>query len=186
MPVHRLFGHKHRDRPFVSWWAIDMPAEDWIRECKDALAQGYTALKTKARPWFDIEQQCRALTKVIPAHFSIDFDFNSMLLDTTHAGRVLTDIEKFPHVAIWETPIPQEDVAGNKFLRTQTRVPLAMHYGSPPIMTALREKVCDGFVIGGGGVSRTIRDATVAAAASKPFWLKLWSAPALRRRSRCT
>lgn len=172
VPLYRLLGRKHRDRPFVSWWAIDMPAEDWVLECREALAQGYTAFKTKARPWFDLDQQCRVLTKTLPPHFKIDFDFNSMLLDSTHAGRLLVQIEKYSHVAIYETPIPQNDVAGNKFLRTQTRVPIAMHYGTPPIMTALKEEVCDAFVIG-GGASRVRDNATVAAAAGKPFWLQL-------------
>ena len=172
VPLYRLLGPKHRDRPFISWWAIDMPAEDWILECKDAVAQGYTDFKTKARPWFDLDNQCRALTKTLPPHFKIDFDFNSMLLDSTRAGRYLVEIEKYANVAIYETPIPQSDVAGNKFLRTQTRVPIAMHFGTPPIMTALKEEVCDAFVIG-GGASRVMENATVAAAAGKPFWLQL-------------
>jgi len=172
VPMYRLLGPKHRDRPFVSWWAIDMPAEDWVLECKDAVAQGYTAFKTKARPWFDLDRQCQVLTRTIPAHFDIDFDFNAMLLDTTNAVRYLSEIEKYDNVAIWESPIPQSDVAGNKFLRTQTKVPIAMHFGSPPIMTALREEVCDGFVIG-GGAGRVMREGTIAAAADKPFWLQL-------------
>ena len=68
-----------------------------------------------------------------------------------------------------DTPIPQEDVAGNKFLRSRTRVPIAMHYGNPLIMTALREEVCDGFIIS-GGASHVLEQATVAATAAKPFW----------------
>ncbi|MBI3693836.1 MAG: dgoA protein, partial [Acidobacteria bacterium] len=172
VPLYRLLGRKHRDRGFISWWAIDMPAEDWVSECKEAAARGYTAFKTKARPWFDLEEQCRVLMKTLPPYFMVNFDFNAMLLDTTHAGRYLVEIEKYPQVMIYETPIPQSDVAGNKFLRTQTRVPIAMHYGSPPIMTALREDVCDGFVIG-GGASRVINNATVAATADKPFFLEL-------------
>jgi L-alanine-DL-glutamate epimerase-like enolase superfamily enzyme len=172
VPVYRLLGRKRRDRPFVSWWAIDMPAEDWVLECKEALARGYTDFKTKARPWFDLDRQCSVLSKALPPYFKIDFDFNSMLLDGSRAGRYLVEIEKYGNVAIYETPIPQSDVAGNKFLRTQTRVPIAMHYGSPPIMTALKEEVCDAFVIG-GGASGVMESATVAAAADKPFWLQL-------------
>ncbi len=172
VPLHRLLGRKLRDRAFLSWWSIDMPGEDWVLECKDAVALGYTDLKAKARPWFDLDRQCAVLTKTLPPHFKIDFDFNSLLLDSMRAARYLTEIEKYPQVAIYESPIPQTDVAGNKYLRTQTRVPIAMHYGSPPIMTALREDVCDAFVIG-GGASRVMDNATVAAAADKPFWLQL-------------
>jgi len=173
VPVHRLLGPKVRDRAFLSWWAIDMPGEDWVLECREAVAKGYTAFKTKARPWFDLDRQCQVLTRTLPDHFVIDFDFNALLLDTTNAGRYLSRLDQqYKHIAIWESPIPQSDVAGNKFLRTQTRVPIAMHFGSPPIMTALREEVCDGFVIG-GGAARVMRDGTVAAMADKPFWLQL-------------
>jgi L-alanine-DL-glutamate epimerase-like enolase superfamily enzyme len=172
VPVHRLLGQKVRDRGFISWWAIDMPASDWIAECKDAVAAGFTAFKTKARPWFDLQDQCEKLMPTLPPYMRVNFDFNDTLMDSAHAGRYLTEIEKYPQVAIYETPIPQADVAGNKQLRSQTRVAIAMHYGVPPIMTALREDVCDGFVIG-GGANRVKADATVAGQAGKPFFLEL-------------
>ena len=44
---------KHRERPLISWWDIDMPGEDWLAECRQAMKEGYTDFKTKARPWFD-------------------------------------------------------------------------------------------------------------------------------------
>jgi galactonate dehydratase len=73
---------------------------------------------------------------------------------------------------MYESPLPQDDVAANLQLRRQTHVQIAMHYGSPPPMTALREDVCDGFVIG-GGTNRLKADAAVAAMANKPFFLEL-------------
>ena len=171
VPIYRLLGHKYRDRPFVSWWAIDMTGKDWASECKDAVAEGYTDFKTKARPWFDLDDQCKVLTATLPDHFKIDFDYNSTLLDTARAIRYCTELEKYHHIAIWETPIPQADVEGNKLLRKRTTIPIAHHFGSPPIMTALRQEVCDGFVIG-GAATRVMNNATVAAAAAKPFWLQ--------------
>jgi galactonate dehydratase len=47
-----------------------------------------------------------------------------------------------------------------------------MHYGLPPVMTALKEEVCDVFVIG-GGASAVMQAGAVAAMANKPFWLQL-------------
>ncbi|HUG80134.1 MAG TPA: mandelate racemase/muconate lactonizing enzyme family protein [Bryobacterales bacterium] len=172
VPIYRLMGDKYRDRAFVSWWAIDMPGKDWVSECKDAVAAGYTDFKTKGRPWFDLDEQCRVLTATLPDHFKIDFDYNAMLLNAAKATPYCTALEKYHHIAIWESPIPQGDVEGNKLLRTKTKIPIAHHFGSPPIMTALREEVCDGFVIG-GAAGRVMDNAIVAAAASKPFWLQL-------------
>lgn len=78
-----------RDRGFISWWAIDMPAEDWVLECKDAVAQGFTAFKTKARPWFDLIDQCHRLMPTLPPYMKVNFDFNGTLMDSSHARAVL-------------------------------------------------------------------------------------------------
>ena len=71
-----------------------------------------------------------------------------------------------------ESPIPQGDVAGNKQIRQRINRPVAMHYGSPPILTTLHEDVADGFVIG-AGAHHLLKQATVCEEANKPFWLQL-------------
>ena len=75
-------------------------------------------------------------------------------------------------LAIVESPIPQDDVEGNKLLRQKIKSPIAMHMGQPPVMTAIREGVCDGFVIG-GGVRQTLSDGNLAERAQMPFWLQM-------------
>lgn len=172
VPCYRLLGEKVRDECPISWWAIDMPPDDWAEEAREAVRQGYKSFKIKGRPWFDIIEQVQAISAVVPADFKLDVDFNSFLLNADKALPVLKELEKFERVSLFETPIPQSDVEGNKKIRANITHPIAMHYGSPPIMTALKEEVCDGFVIGGGATS-VMRQAAVAAAADKPFWLQL-------------
>jgi L-alanine-DL-glutamate epimerase-like enolase superfamily enzyme len=172
VPVYRLLGTRQRTRAFVSWWDLDMTGEDWAAECREAISQGYTAFKTKARPWRDLLDDCRVLAATLPAYFSVDMDFNAFLLDASHAVAVMQDLSRIPNVAAVESPIPQGDVAGNRYLRDQTHLPIAMHYGSPPVMTALTEGVCDVFVIG-GGASSVLHSAAVASTFNKPFWLQL-------------
>ena len=172
VPLYRLLGSKHRDRAFISWWDLDMAGDDWVLECREALAHGYTAFKTKARPWRSLVEDCQTLCKILPPYFSLDVDFNDLLLDVSHATETMQELALLPNVAAFETPIPQGDVAGNRFLRSQTRVPIAMHYGNPPVMTALKEEVCDVFVVG-GGASAVMQTGAVAAMANRPFWLQL-------------
>ncbi len=172
VPLYRLLGTKVRDYCPLAWWSIDMPPEDFAAEARNALAHGYTSYKLKARPWFDIREQVAAVCEVVPPTFHLDIDFNGLLVDAAAAVPVLKDLERFDNVSFFESPIPQQDVAGNRRVRDQTRCAIAMHYGVPPIMTALREEVCDGFVIG-GGASRVVEQASVAEAANKPFWLQL-------------
>ena len=172
VPLHHLLGRQVRDDAFVSWWSIDMPPEDWLLECREALEQGYISYKFKPRPWFDLDEQLRTITAEVPDHFEIDLDFNTMLNDTAHAGRLLREMEKYGHVKLYESPIPQADVAGNKYLRSQTCVPLAMHVGNPPLVTALAEDVCDGFVVS-GGVSRVLSESHILALHNKAFFLQM-------------
>ena len=57
VPCHRLMGSQYRETCPVSWWAQDMKPEEWAAEAKTAEAHGFTNIKVKARPWFDIDQQ---------------------------------------------------------------------------------------------------------------------------------
>ena len=172
VPCHRLMGKQVRDWAPISWWVIDMPPEDWVREAQDAMQQGYKNLKVKARPWFDIVEQVEAVCEVVPSSFKMDADFNTLLVNAGHAVPVLLELEKFPNVAIFESPIPQHDIEGNRQIRARITRPIAMHFGSPPYITGLEEEVCDGYVIGGGAAG-TIRQGILASEANKPFWLQM-------------
>ncbi|MBI4604751.1 MAG: dgoA protein, partial [Planctomycetes bacterium] len=172
VPVHRLLGRQVHDRTPLSWWNIDMPPEDVASECREALRLGYLSYKTKGRPWFDLWEQVEKAAKAVPESFKIDMDFNDTLLDAPRAIPILKDLERYPQIDIYETPIPQGDVAGNRAICEATRVKIAMHFGSPPPAVAVRERVCDGFVIG-GGASSLMRQWQFAAEADMPFWLQL-------------
>ncbi|MCS7223634.1 MAG: enolase [Armatimonadetes bacterium] len=171
-PIYALMGQKVRDGCPIAWWAIDMPPEDWAKEAAQAVASGYTAFKLKARPWYDIFEQVKAISEVTPPHFRLDLDFNAFLLNSSNALPILDELEDFSKVAMFETPIHQWDVEGNKQIRRHIEKPIAHHYGSPPIITALKEQVCDGFVVSGGAAS-VLRQGIVCAEFNKPFFLQL-------------
>ena len=171
VPSHSLLGAQVRDRCSIAWWCRDMPAADWASEAQRAVAAGYRALKLKGRPWRDVVAQVEAVAAVLPAGVHLDIDFNGTLANAGFAVPYLEQLQDYPHVSIVETPIPQADVAGNKEIRAKTRLPIAMHFGTPPFMTAIREDVCSGFVVV-GGAARILREAALAAEANKPFWLQ--------------
>lgn len=173
VPCHRLLGRQHREVCPVSWWAQDMKPEEWAAEARAAEEQGFTTMKVKARPWNDIDAQLAAVSDAVSPHFRIDTDFNGLLLGEDVAAPLLCRLEeKYPALAMVESPIPQEDVAGNAILRRKIRSPIAMHFGQPPVMTAIREGACDGFVIG-GGARQVVSEGTLAEHAKMPFWLQM-------------
>ena len=177
VPLHVLLGQKVRDRVPLAWWAIDMPPDDWVRECHTALKLGYRDFKTKARPWHDLNAQLDAVTAAVPEGFKIGLDFNGLLQDADRATAILKDLKgRFAKVAIYENPIPQGDREGGKALQSAVGLTIAHHYGNPSAEVQLREDLGDGFVLGDGttseGASQVLQNAHVCAAFDKPFWLQ--------------
>jgi len=172
VPVHRLLGRQVHQTTPLSWWNIDTSADDMASECKTAYEQGYLSYKTKGRPWFDVWEQVGKSAAVVPESFKVDMDFNDTLLDAERGIPILKDLEKYPQVDIYESPIPQGDVAGNQKICEATRVHVAMHYGNPPPKVAISSGCCDGFVIG-GGAARVMQQGHTSASADMPFWLQL-------------
>lgn len=172
VPVYALLGTKIRDWCPISWWNMDMPAEGWVEECRQAATAGYTSAKLKARPWYDLAAAVEAVEKVVPPGFHLDLDYNGTLANSANAIPHLKSMERFESIAMIETPIPQNDVAGNKQIRNRTNRPVAMHYGNPPAMTTMKEDVADGFVLC-AGATRLTSQAAVCDEANKPFWLQL-------------
>ena len=172
VPVHRLLGTKVRDWVPISWWSIDASPEDWAAEAADAVAAGYTSFKNKPRPWWDVVAQVDAIAKVVPSYFKLDLDANSTWQNAATAIPIIKKLEVYPNVAMFESPIPQGDILGSRQIRQAISRPVAMHFGSPPYITCVREEVCDGFVLS-GGKSRVMREGTLAAEAQMPFWLQL-------------
>lgn len=172
VPAYRLLGNKRREWCPISWWAMDMQPAAWAEQCAEAVRQGYMSAKLKARTWYDLHAALRAIFAVVPEQFILDLDFNATLDNAANAVKFLSTLEQYGQVAMFESPIPQEDVAGNVQIRKRIDRPVAMHYGSPPIMTALHEDVCDGFVVC-AGAGAILRQAHVLQEANKPFWLQL-------------
>jgi L-alanine-DL-glutamate epimerase-like enolase superfamily enzyme len=172
VPVYRLLGTQCREAVPISWWSIDSSPENWAAEAADAVEKGYTSFKNKPRPWWDIVKQVEAIAEVVPTDFKLDLDPNACLRDAETAIPILRKLAAHPNVAIFESPIPQGDVEGNKKIVENIDCQIAMHFGSPPYTTCIREEVCDGFVIG-GGKSRTMYDGHLSAAADMPFWLQI-------------
>ena len=172
VPVYRLFNMPPvREWCPIAWWSTKMPPEVLAEEAKDALAQGYIAHKFKARPWFDVYEQVEAVSAVTPVHYSLDLDWNEMLLNVGNAAPVLSELEKYEQVSIFESPIFHRDVEGYSQLRRKVKHPIAMHFGEPPFPTVVRQEVCDGFVLN-RGVESVLQQGILAGAFGKPFWLQ--------------
>lgn len=172
VPVHALLGRRVHETTPLSWWNIDTSAADMKSECQEALKLGYKSYKTKGRPWFDVFEQVRTAAEGLPEDFKIDMDFNDTLRTAEQGLPILKELAKYPQVDIYESPIPQSDVEGNRKIAAATDVNIAMHYGNPTPKICVQSGCCDGFVVG-GGASRTTSSGRFCEQVQMPFWLQL-------------
>ena len=172
VPVHALLGNKVHNTTPLSWWNIDTSAEDMASECATAYKAGYMSYKTKGRPWFDVDRQMALATQAVPERFKIDMDFNSTLLTAEQGLPILKRLAKYPQTDIYESPIPQSDIEGNRAIVDATHVNVAMHYGSPTPRDVARTGCCDGFVVG-RGASALMGAGHFCEQVEMPFWLQL-------------
>ncbi len=172
IPVYKLLGTQCREVVPISWWSIDASPENWAAEATEAMRHGYTSFKNKPRPWWDIVAQVEAIAQAVPCDFKLDLDPNSSLRNAATAIPILQKLATYPNVAMFESPIPQGDVEGNKQIRQAVDRPIAMHFGAPPYTTCISEDVCSGFVIS-GGKSQVMRQGQLSAEADMPFWLQI-------------
>ena len=169
VPVHALLGKKLRDRCPISWWDIDMPAADWAAEARESVRRGYTCFKMKARPWFDIIEQTGTVSRVVPADYRFDIDFNGFLLTEAKAEIILQQLDENPNVGMYESPFYLfKDLDGARILRERVRNPIVEHFREP----CLHAGSCDGFVF--GGTVNQVRDVgALLASFNKPGWLQV-------------
>lgn len=172
-PVYRLLGSpKVRDWCPIAWWTTKAPPDVLAGEAQDAVAEGYLAHKFKVRPWFDVFDQVEAVSAATPPAYRLDLDWNGMLVNAGNAKPVLAELDRFAKVAIYESPLPHEDVEGYRQLRSQVRRPIATHFDMPPFAIAQQQEMSDGFVVH-NGVSEILRKGALSAAFNKPFWLQI-------------
>ena len=106
-----------------------MAPERYEAEAREAVRLGYTCMKIKTRPWWDVHETIARISEATPAWFAIDADWNDFLLDAPTALPVLSALEKeFPKIKIYEGPIPSDDIDGNRRLRARVA-----HADRPPL-----------------------------------------------------
>jgi L-alanine-DL-glutamate epimerase-like enolase superfamily enzyme len=173
-PAHHLIGRKVRERVPLAYWSCEMPAEVMAREAERAVEMGYTVHKVKARPQWDILEQVRQIAERVPASFQVRIDPNGSFGTPANTVRIGRQLERY-NIESLETPIPQHNVDGYVHIRGHLDLPISLHIGTPHPMTALRERICDYFIIAYPyrGLAGTLREALTASVADMPVWIQI-------------
>lgn len=156
-PAWKIFAsEKFREACPVSWWNMEAPADVLAREAGRAVEAGYLSHKIKARPWFDIHKQVKAINEVTPDNYLIDIDWNGQLLDFERAKPVISELNRYGKIGLYEDPIPRDDLQGQLHLKEYCQRPLLTHYFEEWSPNQMCQGTVDGYVID-GGISRILR-----------------------------
>ena len=127
LPAWKLMGQQVRQWVTMGWWMPCMSPEDTAAEVQVAAERGYRGLKCKARAFYDVVEQSKAIQEVAPPDFRVEFDFNGALINVEKALPILRELEKIPVVKGVEEPIFAYDIEGWRRLHQEIRIPFYLH-----------------------------------------------------------
>ena len=172
-PVCHLFGPQVRDQVTIAYWSHCFAPDILATEARLALSSGFRFHKIKARPFEDTADQIAAMAAVAPPDYRIMVDANGTYRRPTDALRIARQLQAHPQVWALETPIPQDQIEGYKFLKSHLDYPIAIHSNTPPVLRAVEEGMCDYFVSEFDWSAKLVQDCAVARAAEgREFWVE--------------
>ena len=171
LPLARLLGPSRETAP-LAWWSHCFPPEVLASEAQMALERGYRVHKFKRRAHTDVVEQVAAIAGVAPDDYEVTVDANQTFGTVGRALAIGSRLKQYPQIHCLESPIPQDDIRGYRMLKRELGLPLAHHMGMPDPVDALHSEVYDYFIIG-TQIGGLLRNAHIASARNKPFWMQL-------------
>lgn len=171
LPVARLLGPSRATAP-LAWWSHCFPPQVLQGEARLALERGYRVHKFKRRAHTDVVEQVAAIAEVAPGDYEVTIDANETFGTVERALAIGARLKAYPQVHCLESPIAQADIEGYRRLKRELGLPLAHHMGTPDPIDALHCDAYDYFILG-VQVAGLMRNAHIAGARHKPFWMQL-------------
>lgn len=170
VPVHWLLGGAARDRVQVDYWIGQQMPEDAAGNARLGAERGFRGIKMKCAiddPW---EARIQAILDAAGTDFRVTIDPNERFYRPVEAIALARRLERYPNVAMYESPVPQWNLEAYRQIRAAIDVPLALHLSDPrDVLRALAAEACDYFNLGGDMVG-FVRSAAMVAAGGALCW----------------
>jgi muconate cycloisomerase len=170
VPAHWLLGGAVRDRVSADYWIGQQMPEDAARNARMGRERGFHGIKMKCAiddPW---EERIQAILDAAGPDFKVTIDPNERFYRPVEAIALARRLERFPNVAMFESPVPQGNLDWYRQIRAAIDIPLALHLGDPrSVVQAVAVEACDYYNLGGDMVS-FVRSAAIVAAAGTLCW----------------
>ena len=171
VPVYKLFGQRQRRFVPVGSWTVSTHPDRMALAVKKYAARGYTWLKYHLSPFENVFDQLKAIQKVAPKGFRVQFDLTG-LGTTDHVPELCQNIGKFPVAGCFEDPLPSNDIEGYIELRKRIKLPVILHHSPLGPTTEVGRRAADGYILGHAKIGVAMRKAGLMAGNNMRFMLQ--------------
>ncbi|MBT4501271.1 MAG: hypothetical protein HOC74_26305 [Gemmatimonadetes bacterium] len=168
----RLLGAQVRDKVAVDYWTSRRTPEDLARKAKEGKALGFHGIKIKCALEDPNIERLQAVADAVGTDFKVTVDPNCRFYQPHHTiafADALGDLRQI--VAVFEDPVPKDNLDWYVMLRKKLQVPLALHLGSgKAVYQAVKRDAVDILNISPGTMVDFVRQCYIAEQAGVPVW----------------
>ncbi|MSR81787.1 MAG: hypothetical protein EXS58_02525 [Candidatus Latescibacteria bacterium] len=168
----RLLGAQVRDKVLVDYWSGRRTPEDLARKAKEGKDKGFHGIKIKCALGDPNVERLQAVADAVGYDFKVTVDPNCRFHLPAHAiafADALGPLRQL--VAVFEDPVPKDNLDWYVHLREKLPVPVALHLGSGrSVYDACRKGAVDMLNISPGSMVAFVKQCYIAEQAGVPVW----------------
>ncbi len=170
--VARLLGAQVRDRVAVDYWTARRTPEDLARKALEGKQLGFNGIKIKCALGDPNVERLQAVVDAVGPDFKVTVDPNCRFHLPSHTialADALGDLRQC--VAVFEDPVPKDNLDWYVHLRQKLQVPIALHLGNGrAVYDAVRRGAVDMLNISTYSMVEFVRQCYIAELAGVPVW----------------
>ena len=168
----RLLGGQVRDRVLVDYWTARRTPEDLARKALEGQACGFHGIKIKCALEDPNVERLQAVADAVGMDFRVTVDPNTRFYLPCHAVGLADALGPLRQiVAVFEDPVPKDNLDWYVLLRQKLQVPVALHLGSGrAVLNAVKREAVDLLNISPGSMVEFVKQCFIAEQAGIPVW----------------
>lgn len=170
--VARLLGQQVRDRVLVDYWTARRTPADLARKVREGKALGFHGIKIKCALEDPNVERLQAVADAVGMDFKVTVDPNCRFHQPCHAVALADALGPLRQlVAVFEDPVPKDNLDWYVLLRQKLTVPLALHLGdSKSVFNAVKREAVDMLNISPYSMVEFVKQCYIAEQAGVPVW----------------
>ena len=168
----RLLGAQVRDRVLVDYWSGRRTPADLARKVVEGKEKGFHGIKIKCALEDPNIERLQAVADAVGTDFKVTVDPNCRFYLPAHAIALADALGPLRQlVAVFEDPVPKDNLDWYVHLRDKLQVPVALHLGSGrSVYDAVRRGAVDMLNISPGSMVEFVQQCYIAEQAGVPVW----------------